>query len=302
MKSNYNSYVESFLDYLVYELNYSLKTRKTYEFALKEYNKFLAEKHYHFLNINTDQAEQYKAYLISTNHENKTSSLHLSAVRSFYNYLIEIKAIETSAFSNIKNPKISKKLPNFLNNSEINNFIEEKNIESALDLRNKLIIEFLYATGLRVSELCGIKISDLNASNGSLKVMGKGSKERIVFYKACNSKLMAEYINNARNHILNGIKSEYLFISKSGKPLSPRSIENIVKKYAQNKNIKSKVTPHTLRHTYATDLLNNGADIRSVGELLGHSSLSTTQIYTHVTAEHLKKVYNKAHPRGKMQK
>lgn len=302
MKNSYDNYVASFLDYLIYELNYSLKTKKTYENALKEYHQFLLTNHYDFLNMDTDKAQKYKAHLIASHYENKTSSLHLSVVRSFYNYLIEIKAITSSAFLNMKNPKVSKKLPNFLNNSEVNSFFLEDNFLSAIDIRNAFIIEFLYVTGLRVSELCNIKMNDLNSSNGSLKVMGKGSKERIVFYKACDSNLMNNYINDARNDILNGVLSEYLFISKSGKPLSPRMIENIVKEYARKKNIKSKVTPHTLRHTYATDLLNNGADIRSVGELLGHASLSTTQIYTHVTAEHLKKVYNKAHPRGKMQK
>lgn len=302
MKNSYDNYVSSFLDYLIYELNYSLKTKKTYEAALKEYYQFLLANHYDFLNMDTDKAQKYKAHLIASHYENKTSSLHLSAVRSFYNYLIEIKAITSSAFLNMKNPKVSKKLPNFLNNSEVNSFFLEDNFLSAIDIRNAFIIEFLYVTGLRVSELCNIKINDLNSSNGSLKVMGKGSKERIVFYKACDSNLMNNYIDYARNDILNGVSSEYLFISKSGKPLSARMIENIVKEYARKKNIKSKVTPHTLRHTYATDLLNNGADIRSVGELLGHASLSTTQIYTHVTAEHLKKVYNKSHPRGKMQK
>lgn len=302
MQDKYDNYVASFLEYLVYELNYSEKTKATYENALKEYHQFLLNHHYNFLNIDNEKAEKYKAHLISSNYEDKTSSLHLSAVRSFYNYLIEIKAISSSSFSNIKNPKVSKKLPNFLNNGDINTFINEEHLDTDLDLRNNFIIDFLYATGLRVSELCKIKINDLNTSNGSLKVLGKGSKERIVFYKACDSKLMNDYLNKARLNILNGISSEYLFISKSGKPLSTRSIENIVKKYARDKNIKSKVTPHTFRHTFATDLLNNGADIRSVGELLGHESLSTTQIYTHVTAEHLKKVYNKAHPRGKMQK
>lgn len=302
MKNNFESYVNSYLDYLLYELNYSHKTLLTYKNALKEYGKFLNAKKYNFLNISSDNANSYKAHLISSNYENKTSSLHLSAVRSFYNYLIEINVLKNNVFANIKNPKVEKKLPNFLNNSETDKILNNINWDDDLDVRNNLIIEFLYATGLRVSELCSIKLIDLNQSNKSIKVLGKGSKERIVFYKACNSNLFNYYLDKSRVNILNGINSEYLFTSKSGKTLTTRTIEEIVKKYSIKNNVKSKVTPHTLRHTYATDLLNNNADIRSVGELLGHESLSTTQIYTHVTSERLKEVYKKTHPRGKMQK
>ena len=301
MKNNYESYINSFLEYLAYELNYSKKTVKTYKDVLKEYGKYLKKYNYQFLNINTDIANKYKAYLISKNYENKTSSLHLSAVRSFYNYLLEIKVISNNVYLNIKNPKIFKKLPNFLNNSEREVMFNENNLENDLKIRNNLIIEFLYATGLRVSELCSIKIDNINYQNKTFKVLGKGSKERIVFYKACSEELFNKYLE-ARKRLLNGVASEYLFTSKSGKPLSVRTVEDIVKKYSEKKNIKSRVTPHTLRHTYATDLLNNGADIRSVGELLGHESLSTTQIYTHITSERLKKVYKNTHPRGKMQK
>ncbi|MBE6154949.1 MAG: tyrosine recombinase [Firmicutes bacterium] len=302
MKNSYESYVNSFLEYLLYELNYSNKTTLTYKNALKEYGEFLNLKKLNFLNITSDNANSYKAHLIASNYENKTSSLHLSTVRSFYNYLIEINVLKNNVFSNIKNPKVEKKLPNFLNNSETDRMFNDIKWDNDLDVRNNLIIEFLYATGLRVSELCNIKLKDLNSSNKSIKVLGKGSKERIVFYKACNEYLFDYYLNTSRINILNGISSEYLFTSKSGKSLTTRTVEEIVKKYSIKNNIKSKVTPHTLRHTYATDLLNNDADIRSVGELLGHESLSTTQIYTHVTSDRLKEVYKKTHPRGKMQK
>lgn len=302
MKNNYQSYVNTYLEYLAYELNYSSKTIATYKQVLTSYQAFLKEHNTYFLKINVDIATAYKAYLIASNYDNKTSSLHLSAVRSFYNYLVEIKACQSNPFSNLKNPKVAKKLPNFLNNNESLNIINAKATATALDIRNTLILDFLYTTGLRVSELVAIQLEDLNSSDYSIKVLGKGSKERIVFYKACNQELLKEYINVARPNILEGNTSNYLFTSKSGKALTTRTIENIVKKQAQERGINSKVTPHTLRHTFATDLLNNGADIRSVGELLGHESLSTTQIYTHVTSERLKKVYNVAHPRGKMQK
>ena len=170
-------------------------------------------------------------------------------------------------------------------------------VDDDLKVRNEFIIEFLYATGLRVSELCRIKMQDIDFNGKKIKVMGKGSKERIVFFKACREKLFNRYIKDTRPRLLNGLASDYLLVSKTGK-LTTRSVEEIVKKYALNKNIKSKITPHTLRHTFATDLLNEGADIRSVGEMLGHESLSTTQIYTHVTIDKLKEVYDKTHPRS----
>lgn len=292
-----NSYINSFSEYLNDELNYSEKTVKTYIESLKEFTIFLQEHNYSFLNINKDIANSYKAYLVSKNYEAKTSSLYLSAVRTFYRYLVEIKAIAANPFSGIKNPKVIKKLPNFLNHSESESLLEMDKEKNIFDIRNDFIIEFLYATGLRVSELCNIKMKDISFSEKKIKVMGKGSKERIVFYKAIDDKLWNDYLC-VRDKFLNGTPSDYLLVSITGK-LTTRSVEKIVKNYALKKNIKSKVTPHTLRHTFATDLLNEGADIRSVGELLGHESLSTTQIYTHVTADRLKEVYNKTHPRSK---
>ena len=297
MKTNMQDYITSFKEYLIYELNYSEKTATTYELALLEYEKFLKDKNLNFKSVTNKEANLYKAHLIEKGYENKTSALHMSAARTFYNYLVEIKECIENPFNGIKNPKIAKKLPNFLKDSEITDLFSDINYDNDTQVRDIFIIELLYTTGLRVSELCNIKVSDLN--NGSLKVTGKGSKERIVYYKACDEYLLNYYLKNTRVNILNSSSSEYLFPNKFGKPLTTRTIENIVRKYTEKKEIKSKVTPHTLRHTYATDLLNNGADIRSVGELLGHESLSTTQIYTHVTSDRLKSVYSKTHPRAK---
>ena len=292
-----NSYIDSFLEYLKLELNYSFKTVKTYHEALKKYQEFLEKHHLSFLSVTPDYASQYKAYLVGENYESKTSSLYLSAARTFYHYLVEIKQINVNPFAGIKNPKVVKKLPNFLNASEEADFFSKYDAKNELDVRNYFIVEFLYATGLRVSEACNIKLGDILFSEKKIKVMGKGSKERIVFYKACDSDLFSYYLEIVRPKLLGDVKSDYLLVSKTGK-LTVRSVEKIVQEYAFKKNVKSRVTPHTLRHTFATDLLNEGADIRSVGELLGHESLSTTQIYTHVSAEQLKEVYRHTHPRN----
>ena len=292
----YDSYVNSYLEYILYELNYSKKTKDTYLEALKIYRLFLEENKVNFLKINKDIANKYKAYLINK-YQAKTSSLKLSAVRSFYDYLEEIKIISNNPFINIHNPKVPKKLPNFLKEEEAKKVIEEKKEDSILDKRNKFIIKFLFATGLRVSELVSLKVNDLG-SDKTIKVMGKGSKERIIYYKAISDEDLRNYLE-VRREILKDKPSEYLFVSETGKALSTRWIEVLVKEETKNEEINYKVTPHTLRHSFATDLLNNGADIRSVGELLGHESLSTTQIYTHVTSKQLKEVYNRTHPKGK---
>lgn len=297
MKNSLSSYISSFLDYLLCELNYSPKTINTYHLALNEYQDFLNTKKYNFISLTKKEANIYKAHLISLGYEAKTSSLHLSTVRSFYNYLVEIQVLASNPYLGLKNPKVTKKLPNFLTNNDIDSLSANIATMDDLTIRNYLLLDFLYATGLRVSELSNLKVSDLK-SDGSLKVLGKGSKERIVFYKACNKALLTKYLEVSRPSILSNTPSEYLFISKTGLPLTTRSIELIIKKITEENHLKKHVTPHTLRHTYATDLLNNGADIRSVGELLGHASLSTTQIYTHVTSSHLKKVYNNTHPRS----
>lgn len=299
MKNNIESYINSFLEYLKYELNYSSKTIITYNNALKKFQQYLNDNKINFLNLNHEIALKYKAYLISKNLEAKTSSLNLSATRSFYNYLVEIKALSVNPFLNMKNPKIAKKLPNFLNKSDLTNLFATIDYEDDLKLRNIFIMELLYVTGLRVSELCHIKLTDFDFKEQTIRILGKGSKERIVYYKAISSKLFNHYLNVSRANILAGTPSEYLIISKSGKPLTTRTVEVIIQKLCREKNIKNKVTPHTMRHTFATDLLNNNADIRSVGELLGHESLDTTQIYTHVTSEKLKSVYNSTHPRQK---
>lgn len=304
MKTNreeFDSYVASFLEYLTRELNYSKKTGVTYMGALENFYLYLEEYRVYFLDIDLKNANDYKAYLISHNYDNKTSALNLSAVRSFYNYLVEIKMIPANIFLNIKNPKLEKKLPNFLKVGEMENILDKIDFSNDLMVRNTLIVEFLYTTGLRVSELCSLKLVNLNLEEARGVVLGKGNKERVFLFKACDKELFNYYLSVSRLNILNGINSEYLWVSKSG-ALTTRSIELIIKKVMKEKEIKSHVTPHTLRHTFATDLLNNDADIRSVSELLGHASLSTTQIYTHVTSSRLKEVYNKTHPRANSQK
>ena len=215
MKNNLESYITSFGEYLTYELNYHESTLKTYQQALKTYLKFLSLRKLNFLVVSKEDAQSYKAYLVSNNYNNKTSSLCLSTVRSFYDYLVEINKIKANPFSNLKNPKIVKKLPNFLNSSETMELFNNYHFENDLDLRNIFILEFLYVTGLRVSELCSLKIDDMDFKNYTFKILGKGSKERLVFFKAINSQLLSQYLE-ARKRILQNRESPYLIVSNTG--------------------------------------------------------------------------------------
>jgi len=289
--------IDSFLTYISKEKRYSKNTVESYNKDLNSYEDFIDRKDIKYLKINKKEIREYLSELDSLS--NTTVARHLSTLRSFYNYLLRENKIEVNIFKTMRNPKISRKLPNFLYYNELSTMIESIDEQVLTGIRNKLIIELLYATGLRASELINIKISDINKSDKSIRVIGKGQKSRIVYYGDYASEILNKYLDNERNVLLNGKKSECLLININGDSLTTEGLRFVIDKVIANSSIKNKVTPHTLRHTFATHLLNEGADLKTVQELLGHSSLSTTQIYTHVTNERLKSVYRKSHPRAK---
>lgn len=278
-------------DYLKYELNYSLNTIKGYFMHLDKYFEYVSNHHLDYLNISKDDILDYLKYLDSESLSNKSISNILSALRSFYDYLLDSKIVSSNPFRLIRNPKIEKKLPNFLSHEELYKLIESIKCDSELDYRNKLIIEMLYSTGVRVSELVNIKISDIEKENHLIRVFGKGRKERIVYYGKNAEIAMDNYL------AIRSFSSEYLIINNMGNQITPRGIEKIIEKISNMACITNHVSPHTFRHTFATHLLNNGADIKSVQELLGHSSLNTTEVYTHITSDYLKSEYLKSMPR-----
>ena len=288
--------LEDFLLYLNKELNYSDKTIISYKKDLLDYIEYLKKHNIDFKTINYNQIRDYLKYLDSLNLKNSSISRKLSSIRSFYNYLVLDNIIQDNKFLSIKNPKIEKHLPNFLNYNEISDLLNSIDTKDIKGLRNRLIIELLYATGIRVGELCKIKITDIEESNKTIKIHGKGSKERIVFYGEYCQIYLDEYLKR-RDELLDDNKTNILLISDSHKAIEVYDVENIMAKIVHDISLKHHVTPHTLRHTFATHLLNNGADIKSVQELLGHSSLNTTGIYTHITSDRLKDVYLKSFPR-----
>ncbi len=291
--------INKYLEYIEYELNYSSLTRDSYRTDLLLYKDFLSLKHINYLTISKDDVMSFLKYLDNLKFTNKTISRHLSALRSFYNYLVEIKVIDSNVFKRVKNPKIPKKLPNYLSIVEIDEIILEMKEDAKEDIRDKFIFELLYSTGIRVSEASNIKINDINTNDMTIKVMGKGSKERIAYYgKSCQN-LLDNYLKIRYEFIKK--PTDYLLLNKFGNKLSRESIEYIIDKIISKSSVKHKISPHVLRHSFATHLLDNGADLKSVQEMLGHENLSTTEIYTHVSNERLRSAYLRFHPNKKRQ-
>lgn len=293
--------IEEFIDYLAHEKKYSENTIENYQKDLEEYDTYLKEK---FPKKDKAYEEiEYKEvteYLIRLNKKNlkpSTINRHLSTIRSFYEFLIKKGVISNSPFKLVSGPKKEKKLPNYLKYDEFLDLIEACD-DTDLGERNKMILELLFATGLRVTELVNVKIQDIDFKNREIKTTGKGNKTRIVYFNKTCQEVMSKYVLGARQNILKGKHSDYLILNHLGNPLTRRGVADILEKLIKKSSLKHKISPHTLRHTFATLLLNEGMDIREVQELLGHARLSTTSIYTHISNEELRRVYLNSHPRA----
>ena len=291
-------YINNYLEYLRVVRKYSDKTILSYYDDLVEYQEFLQNNFINILDINDKVVKDYLKYLYSRNITKTSISRKLSSIRGLYNYLTNEDIITNNYFSKISNPKREKHLPKFLKNEEIDKILSVCENNTPLEERDTLVLELLYATGLRVSELVNIKISDINKSDKSIKVLGKGSKERIVLYNNHTKVALDKYLSDGY-HSLNKKNNGYLILNNRGDKISDRYIRDIINKYVKKAGLDIKISPHTLRHTFATDMLEEGSDLMTVKELLGHESLNTTSIYTHITNEQIRKTYNNAHPRAK---
>lgn len=292
-----NHSIKEFIKYLDIQKKYPQTTITSYTNDLNIYQDFLECKDIEYKHITKDQIREFLRYLDECKFSRSTISRILSTLRHFYSFLERNKKVQINIFKLIRNPKKEKKLPNFLQNNEIDILFNSIELDTPLGIRNRLIVELLYATGMRVSEITNLNISDINFNDKEIKVLGKGSKERIVLFGEYALKYLEMYLEEARPLLANNKKTDNLLLNKDGNPISTRSIENIINKVVDEAALKHKISPHVLRHTFATDLLNNGADLKTVQELLGHESLSTTQIYTHITSERLKSAYLQSFPR-----
>ena len=282
-------------------IKYLKIVKKHSDYTLTNYKKDLIELYQfnnNLLNLNEKDRDEYMEYLYNKKLNRNTISRKLSSIRSFYNYLYEEGYIKKNLFKELKNPKKNLALPKYAKDNDLEKIFSIFDKTTPLGQRNSLILETLYATGVRVGELVNIKTSDIDYYNHSIRILGKGKKERIVFYGSYCEDALNLYLKKGYKE-LNKRNQEYLFLNKNGEKISERSIRNIINDAVRKCQIEYHISPHTLRHTFATDLLNAGADLMTVKELLGHSSINTTGIYTHVTSEQLRKVYDFSHPRSK---
>lgn len=288
-----------FIEELEYEKNYSNFTITNYEKDLYLFLEYLNENNIKRYNdVEYQDIRLYINYLYDLNYNNKTISRHISTLRSFFKYLKIKDMINENPMILISNPKLDKKLPKYLNYEDTEKLLNAFDKNNIIGIRNSLILEMLYSTGIRVSELTNIKLNDISMSTKSIKITGKGNKQRIVYFGSKCLELIKLYLKVSYS-ILNKDNIDYLILSKTGKKINDREIRSIIDDAASIAGINMKISPHVLRHTYATHMLDGGSDLRSVQELLGHSNLSTTQIYTHLTNEKIRNVYLNTHPRAK---
>ena len=282
-------YINEFHNYL-FSKNYSENTILSYINDLYFFYEFVKKE---LVNVVEDDIRDYLEYLNLKKEKTTSISRKISTFKSFYKFLYINNYIDKKEYplSRISYPKLEKKLPKFIYYNDLLEMIEESS-KGKEGLRDRLIIEMLYATGVRVSELVNIKINDIDFNNRRIIVCGKGNKERIVYYGEYAMKVMNEYLDSREYK-----SNEYLFLNNRGEQLSDRGVRYIIDNIMKKLSVKTHVTPHVLRHTFATDMLNNGCDIKVVQELLGHSSLKTTEVYTHVTNDRLKEVYYRCFPR-----
>lgn len=286
-------YIEKFIRYLGIERNYSQHTILNYKLDLADFGKFLADAPIE--KVDYLALRKYLALLRERSLSARSINRKLSSLRSFFKFLTREGYLKTNPTLVLSSPKQEKHLPQFMTEEEVLKLIEStfpKDKEDERSLRDRAILEAFYSTGMRVSELAGLDIDDIDFIGGIVKVMGKGKKERIIPIGEIAIAAIRKYLDKRKR------QTSALFLNKNGTRITTRGIENIVYKYITLAGIKQGVSTHTLRHSFATHLLNRGADLRTVQELLGHANLSTTQIYTHITTERLKNVYDKAHPRA----
>ena len=283
-------YIEKFMRYLEIEKNYSPHTVLNYRLDLEGFKGFLGGAPLE--NVDYLTLRKYLAMLKEKNLSVRTIARRLSTLRSFFKFLTREGHLKTNPTLSLSSPKQEKHLPVFLTEDEATKLMEAVVAKDERGLRDKAVLETFYSTGIRISELAGLKVDDIDFIGSVVKVLGKGRKERIVPIGEQAIRAIRTYLEKRKK------QSEALFLNKSGKRMTVRGIRNLVQKYVLIASMKHGISPHTLRHSFATHLLNRGADLRSVQELLGHVNLSTTQIYTHLTTERLKIVYDKAHPRA----
>ena len=293
---------QDFIDYLKYEKRVSPHTVTAYEHDLCQYFSFLEEK----LEINQLEdvhTEDVRAWVISLLEDEslqaKSVNRKISAVKAFYRYKLKIKELSVNPTLALHAPKIPKKLPQYVDQIDMEHLFSDIPFEESFEgLRDRTILELFYATGMRLSELLNVKVQDIHLQENTVKVLGKRNKERVIPFGNRLEELLTMYLENLQKNFCEGTENNYIFVTANGKQLYPKAVYRIVRKYLDMVTTIDKRSPHVIRHTFATHLLNKGADLNAIKTILGHSSLAATQVYTHNSIEQLKSIYKQAHPRA----
>ena len=294
-----NQLLDQFLHYLVVEKGLSKNTIEAYSHGLNRFLAHLREKGIReWAKVSKFDVKAFLFFLKRKGLSTKSVVRNLVAIRTFFKFLIQEGILEVNPVEELESPKLAKTLPKILSLKEVEQLLEQPNPQTSLGMRDRAMLELLYATGMRVSELTQLPINQINLEGGYVLLYGKGSKERIVPLGREAIKWVTLYLKTARESLAKGRESPTLFINRSGKGMSRQRFWKSLKAYGQRAGIRKRITPHLLRHSFASHLLERGADLRSVQMMLGHVDISTTQIYTHVTGERLKKVHQRYHPRG----
>ena len=293
--SKLSKLIEEFLRYLLIDKGYSNNTIESYKRDLEKFLIFNKDKDIN--SIKNNDLKEYIKYLNEEKLNEKSIARNISSIKSFYKFLSIQKYINNNPSDSIFQPKLKKSLPSILTEEEVLKLLDIK-LTDNFSYRNKAMLELMYASGLRVSELVNLKLQDIDLNQDIIRTFGKGSKERVIPIGDYAKEYLEKYIYEYRGSMLKKESSEYLFLNNHGKKMTRQGFFKIIKKITQEKGINKDLSPHTLRHSFASHLLKHGADLRTIQELLGHSDISTTQIYTHITNEQLKKNYKNYHPHG----
>jgi len=288
-----DSNLRSFLNYLLVDKGLSNNTVKAYEADISSFFQWLDNEDLKYKNLQEDHINQYISFLFQRKMRSSSVNRKISSIKSFYIFLVKRNFLKNSPLNDLVTPKQEKYLPESMSEAEVDKLLNSPDVANKIENRDKAMIEMLYATGMRISELVNLKITDVDMKRCVVKVFGKGSKERLVPFGETALDSLKSYLNDREQS-----SSKEIFLSNRGKKMSRIAFWQRVKVYLIRENLKNSISPHTLRHAFATHLLNRGADLRSVQLLLGHSDLSTTQIYTHIAKQRLSDVLKKHHPRG----
>lgn len=290
--------IKDFQDYLLVEKGLSENSIFSYTYDIKKFQNFINEHQKSFLEVQTDDITDFLKEQKNKKISSRSLARAVAALRQFYKYLKDEEKVTINPAEKVQTPEVKKTLPDYLTIGEIDELFDSIREDEPYELRDKAIFELLYSSGLRISEACNLKLDDVDLENMFLTIRGKGGRERLVPFGDRSLRILQAYLESAREEILKSRYSEYIFISKKGDFLNRKSVWRLLKKYLNRTDIKKIVTPHTFRHSFATHLIENNADLRSVQELLGHIDISTTQVYTHMASRTLKEVHKKFHPRS----